>query len=332
MESERLKLDRKMEQLLQNISTLSKSDQKVLLRPFKLMVWKVQFKKALFIVVILSSVIWSVQNIEVVNWNLSAIGRLFLMQLLPFWDWTYLYNEKCLVKVNSPPRDDQAFDSIRDEDCSACEHLVYVDVTTNVTFADLSEKYLLRGQPVIVSDTNSSLPEDVVEFVLGHEKILRPEPCQMRTNLLLTQYGDGKLRLIFEILQKMEESDSYFLHFRICDFGALKESRLLIKRPYFYAKNLEPPSSSWLLMSQNYQELKEPKDLHFKGLIMLLQVEHDLHVELRSDTNCDQCPILRLVVKEGETLVFSTDIWKFSYFPSEGEATITFVTETNWNP
>jgi hypothetical protein len=85
-------------------------------------------------------------------------------------------------------------------------------------------------------------------------------------------------------------------------------------------------------MSQNYDRIREPKNLNFKGLVMVLQVENDLDVELSCILDCRDSKRVSLIVKEGGTLVFSTDVWKFSYFPSVGGESVTFVTETNWNP
>lgn len=41
------------------------------------------------------------------SWFVSAIGRLLLIQVLPYWDWTPLYNSRCLIertvyKVDEP--------------------------------------------------------------------------------------------------------------------------------------------------------------------------------------------------------------------------------------
>lgn len=38
-----------------------------------------------------------VYYIPILNWNVSAIGRLVMLQLLQYWDWTYLYSADCLI-------------------------------------------------------------------------------------------------------------------------------------------------------------------------------------------------------------------------------------------
>lgn len=32
------------------------------------------------------------------SWFVSAIGRLLLIQVLPYWNWTPLYNSRCLIE------------------------------------------------------------------------------------------------------------------------------------------------------------------------------------------------------------------------------------------
>ena len=40
-------------------------------------------------------VYWSLDEI---SWILSAIGRLVLIEFLPYWNWSRLYSAKCLIE------------------------------------------------------------------------------------------------------------------------------------------------------------------------------------------------------------------------------------------
>lgn len=72
--------------------------------------------------------LWLIRNVSFINFNLSAIGRLALIQVLPYWEWTKLYNEKCLVHY--PEGASSGIESAMDskmvefypEDCSVCEN------------------------------------------------------------------------------------------------------------------------------------------------------------------------------------------------------------------
>jgi hypothetical protein len=198
----------------------------------------------------------------------------------------------------------------------------------------LNENYLLRGLPIIITDTIRSQTDhmDVAAFMTSRKKLMRSQPCELQTSLMISQYGERKLKILFEIMQKTKWEDKYFLHFRNCEFDAVKETRLLTKRPYFYPAHLEPAYSSWILVSQNYENRKS-KELNFKGLIIVLQLENTLLIQLSPIADCEeQCVSHEILVNEGEALVFTSDLWNFVYFTSEGELSITYITETFWNP
>lgn len=55
-------------------------------------------------------------NCEVFAWYITALGRIFLIQLLPYWDWTYLYNQQCLIE-NIKTTENLRYYS---NDCPAC--------------------------------------------------------------------------------------------------------------------------------------------------------------------------------------------------------------------
>lgn len=60
------------------------------------------------------------------NWNVSAIGRLAMIQLAKFWDWSYLYSANCLIpsfdlyRNVEDTQSDVVFDSFS---CDFCENI-----------------------------------------------------------------------------------------------------------------------------------------------------------------------------------------------------------------
>lgn len=63
-------------------------------------------------------------------WTVSAVGRLLLIQLLPYWDWTPLYSNRCLIDRTTPAGGEQR-GQLRSlgrhetqwENCALCETL-----------------------------------------------------------------------------------------------------------------------------------------------------------------------------------------------------------------
>lgn len=62
-------------------------------------------------------------------WTASAMGRLLLIQLLPHWDWTPLYSNRCLIDSSTPGAEQR--EQVRSlgrhetqwENCALCETL-----------------------------------------------------------------------------------------------------------------------------------------------------------------------------------------------------------------
>lgn len=55
-----------------------------------------------------------------INWTLCAIGRLILIELLPYWKWTDLYDKKCLWEPNKGVQETFVLNKAL-IDCSICE-------------------------------------------------------------------------------------------------------------------------------------------------------------------------------------------------------------------
>jgi ABC-type proline/glycine betaine transport system permease subunit len=124
-------LDQKLEQFLQHAvqsENLSKTELNCLLQPIKWLLWKIWLK--IFVKAILVAIVGyvCVQKIEFINCNLSAIGRLLMIQVIPYWDWSLLYNEKCLISTvpmlygTTAPKKNENRKSFGN-DCVVCENM-----------------------------------------------------------------------------------------------------------------------------------------------------------------------------------------------------------------
>jgi hypothetical protein len=106
----------------------------------------------------------------------------------------------------------------------------------------------------------------------------------------------------------------------------------LTRKPYFYPRNLQAPSSSWILMSENFANYTN--DLKMYGLIIVTQLKGTLRVTLKPKEACKElCRELSLSLFDGESLVFLSNLWTFSYeYLADNESfSLTFITETDFN-
>lgn len=117
--------DKEFEQFLINCE--SKYTTAELYKIYKPLRWKlrIEFWKNKFLLIALILLFGlAVNYISFLNWNVAAIGRIAMIQMLGLWDWTKLYNEKCLIRWKPP---DANVISRREsklflEDCVVCEN------------------------------------------------------------------------------------------------------------------------------------------------------------------------------------------------------------------
>lgn len=84
---------------------------------------------------------------------ICMLGRLFLIKILPFWDWTYLYRSTCFL---SNPY--YVVPGLQESDCQVCEDLFEIDVMNFTTSEIVMEKYLKNDIPLIVSNATEGWP------------------------------------------------------------------------------------------------------------------------------------------------------------------------------
>ncbi|ALC41496.1 CG30053 [Drosophila busckii] len=267
-------------------------------------------------------------------WTLSALGRLLLIQVLPYWNWTPYYNAKCLIeKADVVLQKPQPLDRLETlaENCALCESLDSIPTAANVSYSQLESQYLERGLPVIITDCQQQTDvQTLLDIINEHApQLLDSEPCDISSNLLLR-----KLFTVDAALQKISSSTAWYLQWRHCDFQAVKASRRYALRPYYYPAHLEPYYSSWLLMAHKVS--RPQKEIYVKGLIFVQQWSGHFEWQLRAKSPCAEdynCPKLKLRLEAGECAVFTTDLWRLSYGltqPHQWQSSIASIYEVNW--
>jgi hypothetical protein len=103
----------------------------------------------------------------------------------------------------------------------------------------------------------------------------------------------------------------------------------MMPKPYFYPINLQAPFTTWILISQQYKNYKNAIDVY--GLIMVTQLKGRIKITLRVNESCQNfCQDLNVSLFAGESLIFFSGLWKFSYEYIEDESySVTYITETH---
>uniref|UniRef100_A0A182P7E0 Uncharacterized protein n=1 Tax=Anopheles epiroticus TaxID=199890 RepID=A0A182P7E0_9DIPT len=338
-------LNTSFQELLEAIGKANPSDSALYdaFAPVRKRLWRKWCIRWITVAVCLMAVCLAVYYIPSVNWHVSAIGRLVMIEWLPYWDWTPLYRSKCLIARTKGPAGSKKYESSPSfpDDCVVCRNFDTVPVRKNVSYETLYRHHLMRNVPIIVSDVfppwhgHPLYGSDWDTFLLDLEELLLANPCDFRTNLLFKP-SSAKTSALARLVDLLASNTSdpgksgWFVQFRNCGLRTVKKTRTMFGKPYFYATHWEPPYTNWMLLSRAFHPAAPELTPNMAGLVIVHQLRAHLNVTLRPRTECsDSCSKLSLTLRQQQSLLFSTTLWHFSYLPSDGnETSITFVTET----
>ncbi|GLV36852.1 uncharacterized protein CBL_02313 [Carabus blaptoides fortunei] len=278
-------------------------------------------KYFLCIVIYIMLFYFLIQN-DRVSWHLSAIGRILMIKLLPYWNWEKLANEKCLIPnyMYTAPKPTL--------DCTLCEAITTISIENNVDPYELSELYIDVNVPVIISDGLLNWPYfhdqsfNLTEILLSDNILSNTIPCELSTNMF------SSLAYVDTILKQSLKFKKWFFHFQNCDFRAVKQFRMVSPRPYFLKAEISPVQYNWLLMSANYESPKF-KPIALKERITVIgQIQGSNVIRLTPRLNCaDECPLLQIELLDGEALVL-TSMWDLEYKPNPDKFNVAIILES----
>lgn len=304
---------------------LSSEEMKFLLEPLRKIIfknWLSRNFRRMFILLIVILVLYSIVQIDTVAWHLSAVGRIGMIYILPYWNWEKLMNEKCLFYGHKTE------DNVKHFDCTLCESIDSIAVEKNIDPELLSDVYLDINVPVLLSDGLKSWPVydmvNLTQIILTNDILSKSYPCELSTNML------SSTRDVSQILKRTYKFNKWFLHFQNCEMDAVKAFRVLTPRPQFLKPEISPIQYSWLLMSKNYK-FPDYKTITLKEKITVIgQIIGSNYVRLIPRKNCyKKCPIIELNLQKNEVLVFG-NLWDLKYKPSDDdEVNIAIILEAN---
>lgn len=121
-----------------------------ILTPLRKKIMLSWMRKYLGFVAIFSTICLFIYYIDFLNWHFSAVGRLLMMKVLPFWNWKKLYNARCLISKDLPSNLGKISrkSSLRLEDCIPCENLGELQKLTNflMIFMSSFQRKLIEQQ------------------------------------------------------------------------------------------------------------------------------------------------------------------------------------------
>lgn len=247
----------------------------------------------------------------------SACGRLAMIKMLPYWDWTRYYNDDGCLLDNPYFKGD--VQELLPGDCEICENTESVIRLTNVSQVTVAEAYIKRDIPVIVTDgtigwsAGNLFSIQFLYQLYSEDEVLRNAPtCMFASNVRVT-YGGARL-----FLSKVYRSEysNWYAHWEECEMSAVRVLRQFFKRPYFIPQMVETAKLNWLLLSSNYNAKNyKPVDLG-TSVTWFAQVKGKNRIRLVPRTPCNStCSILYTVLHEGEIIMWTDFLWLLDYQP-----------------
>lgn len=267
-------------------------------------------KVLLVTVLTFTTLIYVVSKSDKLTWHLSAVARILLIKLLPFWNWTQYRNGLCLLKLPETATSQQF-------NCGMCEHLTSINKEfSNISHNDLMEKYLDVHSPVLIKDgldwnTDKTFIDDVYDNDILYDSF----PCLISSSL-----NKDNGNQLGQLMEKARKQDRFYLHFQNCDYEPMRVFRKYTYPPQFLPNVLSPVLYNWMVWNKSYNTTKyKPIELIEKEALVG-QIHGETEFRLLPRKNCEtHCEVLNVKLQKGESILL-TSLWDLEYRPvGDGE-------------
>lgn len=261
---------------------------------------------------------------ETLGWHVSALGRISMIKLLPYFDWRYLKNQACLVPKVAPVAADEIFD------CNLCEALQgFQDFQLQEADEELVEKLIEIDRPVVVSGEIDhwvpETPEAFISQLLERVEFGKSVPCQLESSFHNDRLGDLDAATLFR--KKQQLSHSFFLHFQNCDLSAVRVFRNFTSRPQVLPAAFSPVAYNWMLWNSHYRNLRYRKINLIEKIAVIGQLFGSTSLRLVPRKNCQEvCPVINGVLPAGHILIL-TSLWDVEYCPGQDSENMAAILE-----
>lgn len=309
-------------------NNLTDDDIKQLCQPLLTTIWKTKLVKQLkigLLAVLLILILYSICNTETIAWHLSAIGRILMIKLLPFYDWSQLRNEICIIKrINT-----EITNSVNN--CVLCEAIDEIVEFDGFNPDAIYEDYIKLHIPVKLKNVDleweiQSLPViNLTETLLTNQILSTSFPCKLSTNLF--KHSQQQFHDI--LMRAANANQRYFIHFQNCEWDAVKQFRIYTPRPPFLYREIAPIQYSWLLLNRNYKIDKFKRIDLQDNIAVIVQIFGATNFRLLPQRRCEsECFVMEDVLREGDVLIL-TSLWDLEYKPMADGENIAVILETH---
>lgn len=266
---------------------------------------------------------------------LCIFGRLSSEKILPYWDFTLLYEENCLV--SNPYY--LSSDSSSVLDCKVCDD-VNVDGIEKIRSADpddIAEVYLKAGRPVIVKDGMTDWPcmmpqsrldgRGIRELYSSDKALNTSAPCS------LTASFSGADLNISRVFDRMVRGEQVLAAWENCDPNAAKRLRSEYRRLYFLPGMAESSSMNWVIVAINGTKDLWHATPYFSGqAVWIAVVEGEYEVTVKPRSICSSaCNPIAVSLGAGDILLFTREMWYVTISHHIKDETVAIASSVYWD-
>ncbi|XP_044739924.1 uncharacterized protein LOC123301254 [Chrysoperla carnea] len=309
---------------------LTLDEMKVIFEPLKdLISVKTVFSRKLFVsclFALIFGLIVAAYNFECVSWFFMVILRLFLIGILPIFDWTPFARNQCiLIKPEIIPETNLT----NPLNCDVCESLYNVTILSDSQLNLIERRYFSIYEPFILPFETMIDGSNFSQNLFDDAYLMSSVPCDLGTNLFKTK------KVSVEMLYEHANNgifQNWFVHFRNCDTQSIKYVRYLLQSLNTF-KSMYRTNSNWILFSQKYlTESFKILDIEYGNLIIFTQIQGGNFIELTPINECSICHTLKLYLPEQNSLIFISNLWKLSYKPDPNSLnSLAIIEEMFWD-
>ncbi|XP_070571731.1 uncharacterized protein [Ptychodera flava] len=247
-----------------------------------------------------------------------AYARYAQLQTLKYWDWTYMFEEDCLIEN---PFYTQV--NLHESDCEGCEGVLEIEKLDEVTHTEITEDFLYNHVPVIVTDAMASwaaLKKFDIDYIA---ELYLENPVLNRSNICAFHHTVPNQSYLKPILRQIKNGSltEWHMKWQNCNDKPVKIFRSYYSRPYFIPPMVEMMSSNFVFTDSGVKKSEKKSDatldtaLHDgSSMTWFAQVRGQYEVRLTPDELCNKsCSTLTATLYPGEILAFTNAMWTFQY-------------------
>ncbi|XP_052796243.1 uncharacterized protein LOC128228782 [Mya arenaria] len=247
--------------------------------------------------------------------------RRTIIHVLPFLDWTQLYETNCFV----PNPLAESFDRpLLNEDCKICSNVSEVTVLLDTSEEDIANHFSESDMPLVILGQNlqpTVSMETLAELYLDEENMNIYTSCEFASSLPIMEVRNQRGLLL---KARAKQIHNFYASWQNCFTEAAKTFRQLYTKPEFLPSALELDASNWVFICEQYTERKLIKMPMLDQFMVLLQLNGELELIFTPRQPClNNCTQLTTTLEKGGSLMVTDFLYDIEYVTCLSRSSLT---------